>query len=82
MATVNRLGAEPRGTRFAPPVDVFMGLVLDPVLGGLDDDEKASVFSRFTPKMTFLMPVIAVVTITAGVELAKAVGYWASGDRW
>ena len=63
-------------------VDVFMGLVLGPVLGGLDADEKASVFSRFTPKMTFFMPVIAAVTITAGIELAKAMGYWGSGDHW
>jgi hypothetical protein len=53
-------------------VDVFMGAVLGPVLGGLDLDERASVFERFTPKMTFLMPVLAAVTITAGVELAMA----------
>lgn len=53
-------------------VDVFMGAVLGPVLGGLSVDERASVFERFTPKMTFLMPVLAAVTITAGIELATA----------
>lgn len=56
-------------------VDVFMGAILGPVLGGLDPEEKASVFARFTPKMTFSMPVMATVTITGGIELAKALGY-------
>jgi hypothetical protein len=62
-------------------VDVFMGAVLGPVLGGLDLDERASVFERFTPKMTFLMPVLAAVTITAGIQLATTLqgglgGFW------
>jgi len=50
-------------------VDLFMGAVLGPVVGGLDPEEPASFFARFPPKMTFLMPALALVTITAGVLL-------------
>src|SRR6056297_2655117 len=51
-------------------IDLFMGLVLGPVLGGLDDEQMASVFRRLTPKMTFLMPALAITTIFGGVTLA------------
>ncbi len=51
-------------------IDLFMALVLGPVLGGLAVEQRASVFRRFTPKMTFLMPTLAVVTIAGGVALA------------
>lgn len=50
--------------------DLFMAMVLGPVLGGLSVEERASVFQRFTPKMTFLMPTLAFVTIGAGITLA------------
>ena len=50
-------------------IDLFMGLVLGPVVGGLDPEERGSFFARFTPKMTFLMPTLAAVTITAGILL-------------
>jgi hypothetical protein len=50
--------------------DVFMAAVLGPVLAGLDVDERASVFRRFTPKMAFLLPALALVTIAGGITLA------------
>ena len=52
-------------------IDLFMGLVLGPVVGGLDPEERGSFFAKFTPKMTFLMPVLATVTITGGILLAQ-----------
>jgi len=52
-------------------IDLFMGVVLGPVVGGLDPEERGSFFARFTPKMTFLMPVLATVTITGGIVLAS-----------
>ena len=63
-------------------IDVFMGAVLGPVLGGLSVDERASVFERFTPKMTFLMPTLAVVTIGGGVTLATELGKFPHADPW
>jgi len=56
-------------------IDLFMGLVLGPVLGGLDPEERGSFFANFTPKMTFLMPVLAAVTVTAGILLGYQRGF-------
>jgi len=56
-------------------IDLFMGFVLGPVLGGMDPESRASVFRRLVPKMTFLMPVLAGVTTTAGFYLTQSLGY-------
>ncbi len=63
-------------------IDLFMALVLGPVLGGLDVDERAEVFQRFTPKMTFLMPTLALVTIAGGIVLALEIGAFTHADPW
>jgi len=63
-------------------IDLFMALVLGPVLGGLGVEERASVFRRFTPKMAFLMPALALVTIAAGIALALRLGYFPNADPW
>ena len=57
-------------------IDLFMAMVLGPVLGGLPVEERSTVFQRFTPKMTFLMPTLAFVTIAGGITLALR-GPWA-----
>ncbi len=56
-------------------IDLFMGFVLGPVLGGMEPKDRAAVFKRLVPKMTFLMPVLAAVTITSGIELTQWLGY-------
>src|SRR6056297_3679374 len=63
-------------------IDLFLGLVLGPVIGGLDESEKASVFQRLTPKTTFLMPALALVTIFGGVSLAQRLGKFPHADPW
>jgi hypothetical protein len=63
-------------------IDLFMGLVLGPVLGGLNDESRAAVFRRFTPKMTFLMPSLALVTIAGGVTLATRLGVFPHSGPW
>lgn len=55
-------------------IDLFMGFVLGPVLGGMEPGEKAAVFKRLIPRMTFLMPVLAGVTTTAGFILTNHLG--------
>ncbi|MFB6143445.1 MAG: hypothetical protein ABEJ30_08915 [Halorientalis sp.] len=62
--------------------DLFMALVLGPVLGGLSVETRADVFRRFTPKMTFLMPSLALVTIAGGITLALRVGRFPNADPW
>ncbi len=61
-------------------IDLFMGIILGPVLGGVDPKERANVFKRLTPKMTFFMPVIAAVTATAGINLAQRMGIFSLSD--
>ena len=63
-------------------IDVFMALVLGPVLGGLSVDERASWFETFTPKMTFLMPTLATVTIFGGITLAVRLGVFPNSGPW
>lgn len=63
-------------------IDLFMGLVLGPVLGGLGEEARAAVFRRFTPKMTFLVPSLAIVTIVGGVTLATRIGAFPHADPW
>lgn len=56
-------------------IDLFMGFVLGSVLGGMDPGSRANVFRSLVPKMTFLMPVLAAVTTTAGFKLVQNLGY-------
>jgi hypothetical protein len=63
-------------------IDLFLGLVLGPVIGGLDTEKKAAVFRRLTPKTTFLMPALATVTIFGGVVLAQRLGKFPHAEPW
>jgi len=63
-------------------IDLFIGGVLGPVLGGLEDEESAAVFSRLTPKTAFLLPSLAFVTIATGLTLAQRLGLFPSADPW
>ena len=63
-------------------IDLFMAMVLGPVLGGLDVKERAAVFQRFTPKMAFLMPTLAFTTIFGGMVLAAQMGLLPGLAAW
>lgn len=63
-------------------VDIFMGLVIGPVIGGLDEEAASEFFGRFTPKSAFLLPTIAIVAIFSGITLAIETGRLPSPDAW
>jgi hypothetical protein len=63
-------------------IDVFMGMVLGPVLGGMDPEKRADFFSTFTPKMTFLMPTLALVTISGGITMAMELNLFPHAAAW
>lgn len=63
-------------------IDLFIGAVLGPVVGGLDDEQSAAVFERLTPKTAFLLPSLAFVTIAGGITLAQRLGYFDDGETW
>lgn len=58
------------------------GIVLGPVVGGLDEEQSAAVFSRLTPKTAFLLPALATVTIATGLTLAQRVGVFPNAEPW
>lgn len=63
-------------------IDLFFGLVLGPVIGGLSEEGKANVFRRLTPKMSFLLPLLAIVTIFGGITLAIREGRFPHSEAW
>lgn len=63
-------------------IDVFMGAVLGPVVGGLDDEKSAAVFRRLTPKTAFLLPALALTTIAAGITLAQRLNLFPNAEPW
>ncbi len=63
-------------------IDLFMGLVVGPVLGALEPQQRAEVFKRLIPKITFLMPMLSSVTIISGFLLAQRLGMLSLDSLW
>ncbi len=55
-------------------IDIFMGLVIGPIIGRMSGPARADFVQRLVPTMLFLMPALASVTITAGIYLALMEG--------
>jgi len=62
--------------------DIFMGAILGPVVGGLDEEGSADVFSRLTPKTAFFLPAMALTTIGSGLVLAQRMALFPHADPW
>jgi len=63
-------------------IDLFMAVVLGPVIGGMSVDARVDLLERYTPKMAFLMPMLALVTIAGGITLALRLGIFPNADPW
>ena len=55
-------------------IDLFMGIVMSRVMKGLDPQARTQVIKRLVPVMLFLMPALATVAITSGINLADRMG--------
>ncbi len=53
-------------------IDLFLGLVIGPILGRMSGPARAEFVQRLVPTMLFLMPALASVAVTAGVYVAIA----------
>nr|WP_277543250.1 hypothetical protein [Halomicroarcula sp. FL173] len=62
--------------------DLFIGAILGPVIGGLDEEESAAVFERLTPKTAFFLPSMAFLTIATGIPLALRLGVFPNAGPW
>ncbi len=55
-------------------IDLFMGLILGPIIGRLDVPARMAFSSRFMPKMLLLMPTLVVCTLASGWQVARHLG--------
>lgn len=55
-------------------VDLFVGLVIGPILGRLSPPARAEFAARFMPKMVLLMPTLVTMTLASGWQLARQLG--------
>jgi hypothetical protein len=55
-------------------IDLFVGLVVGPILGRLSIPARAEFSARFMPKMVLIMPTLVVMTLAAGFQLAVNLG--------
>jgi hypothetical protein len=54
--------------------DLFLGLVLGPILGSLSIPARIEMTKRLMPKMVLLMPTLVTVTLAAGWQLGHLLG--------
>jgi hypothetical protein len=55
-------------------VDLFLGLVIGPILGRLTIPARIELTTRLMPKMVLLMPTIVTITLAAGWQLGHLLG--------
>lgn len=52
-------------------VDLFMGLVIGPIMGRLSPAAKVELATRLMPKMVIIMPIVVTVTLASGWQLGS-----------
>lgn len=55
-------------------IDLFLGLVLGPILGQLSIPARIEMTTRLMPKMVLIMPTVVTTTLAAGWQLATKLG--------
>jgi hypothetical protein len=56
-------------------VDLFVGLVVGPIIGRLSPQARIEFATRFMPKMMLIMPTLVTVTLASGWQLARHFGF-------
>ena len=55
-------------------VDLFVGLIVGPIIGRMSIPARMEFSARFMPKMVLLMPTVVLMTLAAGFQLAIDLG--------
>src|SRR2546426_9208243 len=55
-------------------IDLFVGLIIGPILARMAVPARIEFSTRFMPKMLLLMPTLVVVTLASGWQLARHLG--------
>lgn len=58
--------------------DVFLGIVLGPILTRLPLDARRPLLTQLFPRVFWILPISALTTATAGYFLARALGDWSA----
>jgi len=61
-------------------IDLFVGLIVGPILARLSAPARAEFAARFMPAMVLLMPTLVLMTLAAGFQLALLEGNLAPGN--
>ena len=56
-------------------IDLFVGLVIGPIMGRMSIPARIEFTTRFMPKMVVLMPIVVTATLVAGWQLATKLGF-------
>jgi len=51
-------------------VDLYVGLLLGPIIGGMSIPARMEFSAKFMPKMVLLMPTVVMMTLAAGFQIA------------
>src|SRR5919106_844968 len=55
-------------------IDLFLGLVIGPILGSLSIPARIELTKKLMPKMVLIMPTVVTVTLAAGWQLGHLLG--------
>ncbi|MBW4077909.1 MAG: hypothetical protein HIU84_05230 [Acidobacteria bacterium] len=55
-------------------IDLFVGLVLGPILGRLSIPSRAEFSAKFMPMMAIIMPTVVTMTLASGFQIARKLG--------
>jgi hypothetical protein len=56
-------------------IDLFVGLVVGPIIGRMSIPARIEFSTRFMPKMLLLIPTVVTMTLAAGFQLARQDGF-------
>ncbi len=55
-------------------IDLFLGLILGPIMGMLSPQARVEFTTRLMPKMVVIMPTVVTMTLAAGWQLSSKIG--------
>jgi hypothetical protein len=55
-------------------IDLFVGLAVGPIIGGMSPPARAEFSAKFMPKMVIIMPTVVTMTLATGMQIALNFG--------
>jgi hypothetical protein len=55
-------------------IDLFVGLAIGPIIGGMSPPARAEFSAKFMPKMVIVMPTVVTMTLATGLQIALHLG--------